>query len=216
MSLAVYFTKIGIDLGVHPLAIVAADVLLSSDVTVWQGTSIREGARVGSGTSIGQYAYVGPGVTIGTNCKIQNGAYLYEPCSIADAVFVGPRVVFTNDRVPRAVKPDGQPKSALDWEPVGVLVKHGASIGAGAVCVAPIVVGEWAMVAAGAVVTHDVPDFALVAGVPARRIGWVGPAGVPLVKIGDYWRCEKTGSIFDEISVDVIAPRSAGKPGRAG
>src|SRR5262249_57983670 len=97
------------------------------------------------------------------------------------------------DHFPRAVAPDGSLKSSHDWEPVGVTVREGASIGARAVCVAPVTVGRWAMVAAGAVVVKDVPDFALVAGVPARFVRWVGRAGVPLEPAGDHRdRCPRT------------------------
>lgn len=194
-------------MAVHPTATVADSAVLGSDVTVWQGTAVREGARIGAGTSIGQYAYVGPGVVIGENCKIQNGAYLYEPCGVADAVFIGPRVIFTNDRAPRAVTADGRPKTASDWSAVGVMVARGASIGAGAVCVAPVAIGEWSMVAAGAVVTRDVPDYALVAGVPARQVGWVGPAGSPLRRDGEVWRCAETGAEFDEVDPGRLVPR---------
>jgi len=90
---------------------------------------------------------------------------------------VAPAAVFTNDLSPRAVTPSGALKTADDWDAVGVTVRTGASIGARAVCIAPITIGRWAMVAAGAVVTRDVPDFALVAGVPARQVGWVDRAG---------------------------------------
>ncbi len=105
---------------------------------------------------------------------MQNYALVYEPAELADGVFIGPAVVLTNDTYPRAVNPDLSLKSAHDWEPVGVTIGEGASIGARAVCVAPVTIGAWATVAAGAVVTKDVPDHALVVGVPARRVGWVG------------------------------------------
>ena len=113
-------------------------------------------------------------------------------------VFIGPAVVLTNDTYPRAVGPDGSLKSAHDWTPVGVTIRDGASIGARAVCVAPVTIGRWATVAAGAVVTKDVPDFALVAGVPAKRIRWVGKAGVPLEERGGAWVCPETGERYIE------------------
>ena len=117
------------------------------------------------------------GVEMGDSCKVQNYALVYEPARLGHGVFVGPAVVLTNDTYPRAINPDGTAKSAADWEAVGVIVDDGASIGARAVCVAPVHIGAWSLVAAGSVVTRDVPDHALVAGVPARQIGWVGRTG---------------------------------------
>ncbi|GAB6985380.1 hypothetical protein JCM10369A_19040 [Nocardioides pyridinolyticus] len=118
-------------------------------------------------------AYIGSGVRVGENCKSQNYALVYEPAELADGVFVGPAAVLTNDTYPRAVTPEGDLKSAADWQPVGVTVERGASIGARAVCVAPVRIGAWATVAAGAVVTTDVAPYALVAGVPrsSHRLG---------------------------------------------
>ena len=142
---------------------------------------------------------MGSGVVMGDNCKLQNYALVYEPAVLEDGVFVGPAVVFTNDYYPRAITPEGKLKRGADWEPVGVIVRHGASVGARAVCVAPVTIGRWALVAAGSVVTKDVADFSLVAGVPARHIRWVGKAGVPLEGDGgDTWTCPQTGERFVE------------------
>ena len=183
---------------------VAADVVLGDGTSVWHLAQIREGARLGKDCVIGRGAYIGTGVRLGDACKVQNYALVYEPAELADGVFIGPAAVLTNDTYPRAVNPDGSLKSASDWEPVGVTIRKGASIGARAVCVAPVTVGAWATVAAGAVVTKDVPDFALVAGVPARRIGWVGPAGHRLVPDDGRhrWRCPVTGSVFEASGPD--------------
>lgn len=148
---------------------------------------------------VGRGAYVGTGVRIGDNCKLQNYALIYEPAVLENGVFIGPAAVLTNDQYPRAVAPDGSPKRTDDWQAVGVTCREGASIGAHAVCVAPITIGRWAMVAAGSVVVRDVPDFGLVAGVPARRLRWVGKAGVPLEPAGaGRWRCPHTGAEYDE------------------
>ena len=175
---------------------VAESAVLGDDTKVWHLAQVREGAVIGSGCIIGRGVYVGSGVKIGQNCKIQNYALVYEPAVLGDGVFVGPGVILTNDTYPRAVNPDGSLKSADNWEAVGVTIKDGASIGARAVCVAPVTIGRWATVAAGAVVAKDVPDFALVAGVPARRLGWVGKAGVRLVEDGEQWKCPETGQKF--------------------
>ena len=167
--------------------------------SVWHLAQVREGAELGPECVVGRGAYIGPGVRMGARCKLQNHALVYEPAVLEDGVFVGPAVVFTNDHFPRAVSPDGSLKRADDWEAVGVTVREGASIGARAVCVAPVTIGRWAMVAAGAVVTRDVPDHALVAGVPARRLGWVGRAGAPLEQLPNgRWRCPRTGEEYTE------------------
>lgn len=173
--------------------------VIGSGTVVWHLAQIREHAVVGESCIIGRGAYVGPGVRIGDRVKIQNHALVYEPSVVEDGVFIGPAVVFTNDYFPRSVEPDGRLKDHDDWEAVPVIVREGASIGARAVCVAPVTVGRWAMVAAGAVVTRDVPDFALVAGVPARRIGWVGRAGLPLSQGADgRWLCPRTSATYIE------------------
>lgn len=185
-------------MNIDPLATVELGATVDATVTAWQGTHIRTGAVVGENTSLGQYVYVGPGARIGRDCKIQNGVYVYEPAMVEDGVFIGPRVILTNDRNPRAITPDGRPKGVEDWDAVGVIIRHGASIGAGAVCVAPIEIGQWATVAAGAVVVSDVAPHALVAGVPARRIGWVGRSGVVLQRHDQEWICPSTGEIYIE------------------
>lgn len=186
------------DVRIASSADVADSAVIGAGSSIWHLAQVREDARLGSNCVIGRGAYIGTGVSLGDNCKIQNYALVYEPASLADGVFIGPAVVLTNDTYPRAVNPDGSLKSAHDWTPVGVTIREGASIGARAVCVAPVTIGAWATVAAGAVVVKDVGDFALVAGVPARQIGWVGKAGVRLVKDGAGWMCPQSNSRYIE------------------
>jgi len=163
---------------------------------IWHLAQLREQVEIGEECVIGRGAYLGPGVRMGNRCKVQNYALIYEPATVEDGVFIGPAVVFTNDLYPRAVTRTGDLKTTADWEPVAVTVRTGASIGARSVCVAPVTIGRWSMVAAGSVVTRDVPDHALVAGAPARRIGWVGRAGHPLRPISDHWSCPATGDLY--------------------
>ncbi|WP_309065050.1 acyltransferase [Microbacterium sp.] len=179
---------------------VSPEASIGAGSSIWHLAQVREGVRMGENCIVGRGAYIGTGVEMGDNCKVQNYALVYEPAKLADGVFIGPAVVLTNDTYPRAINADGTLKSAHDWEPVGVTIERGAAIGARATCVAPVTIGAWATVAAGAVVVKDVPPYALVAGVPARRLGWVGEAGVPLTAGEDdnTWVCPATGARYIE------------------
>lgn len=166
---------------------------------VWGLAQVREGAQVGKSCIIGRGAYIDSGVEVGDNCKIQNDALIYKPARLGNGVFVGPGAVLTNDLFPRAVNPEGSLKLGSDWQPVGVVVHDGASIGARAVCVAPLTIGAWAMIAAGSVVTRDVAPFSLVRGVPARHVGWVGRGGIPLKHDGSFFVCPVTKESYVEL-----------------
>jgi UDP-2-acetamido-3-amino-2,3-dideoxy-glucuronate N-acetyltransferase len=182
---------------------------IGSDSAVWHLAQVREEAVLGIGCVIGRGAYIGTGVRLGDNVKVQNYALVYEPAEVGDGAFIGPAAVFTNDHRPRSVDPNGKQKRGADWHAVGVTVGEGASIGARAVCVAPVRIGRWAMVGAGAVVTVDVPDYALVVGVPARCIGWVGRAGERLEQVDDEtWRCPETGALYREVEDAIVEVHS--------
>ena len=185
------------------------NVKLGVGVRVWGQAQIRAGCIIGDHVIIGRNVYLGPGVEIGSNSKIQNSANLYEPAKIASGVFIGPGVIFSNDRFPRAINTDNSQKVGEDWEMTGVKVEFGASIGAGAICVAPLQIGSWAMVGAGSVVTRDVPDFALVIGQPAQRVKWVGKLGFPLKEIRPMqFQCPKDGSVYQQVGENELIPLS--------
>ena len=184
---------------IHADADVATDADVSPSASVWALAQVRSGASLGAEVIVGRGAYIGPGVRVGDRSKIQNYALVYEPAVIEPGVFIGPAAVLTNDRFPRAVNPDGSQKRPEDWSAVGVVVREGASIGASATAIGPIVIGYWSMIAAGAIVTRDVPDFALVAGAPARRVAWVSRAGHRLSEVGSgTWSCPVTGESYRE------------------
>ena len=201
---------------IEPSADVAPSARVADNARVWHLAQVREDASIGEETIVGRGAYIGEGVRVGDRCKIQNYALVYEPASLADGVFIGPAAVLTNDHCPRAINMDGTLKAATDWTRVGVTVEHGAAIGARAVCVAPLRIGAWASIGAGAVVTRDVAPYALVVGVPARRVGWVGEAGVPLVAADDTaseagdrtWVCPASGRRYVERD-DTLSPEEA-------
>jgi UDP-2-acetamido-3-amino-2,3-dideoxy-glucuronate N-acetyltransferase len=188
----------------HPTSEVSDLAVIGPGTKVWARTHVREGAVLGEKCIVGEGVYIDAEVRIGNNVKIQNGALLYRRLFLADGVFVGPNVCFTNDRYPRAITPDGRLKGNEDWTPGETRVERGASLGAGAMILPGIRIGEWAMVGARALVTHDVPAYALVVGSPARRIGWVCPCGARLVAApvssdgAPLWRCPRDGWEYRE------------------
>ena len=163
---------------IHPTADVSPLAEIGEGTRVWSHVQIRERARVGRNCIIGRNSYIEFDVTVGDNVKIQNNASLYVGLTVADGVFIGPHVIFTNDKLPRAINPNGSLKSADDWHVSKTHVEYGAAIGAGAIIVTGVTIGRWAMIGSGAVVTKDVPDYALVLGNPARIVGYVSATGV--------------------------------------
>ena len=151
---------------------VAADVKLGPDVKIFQPDLVNlYGCTIGPETKIGAFVEIQKNSTVGARCKISSHSFICEGVTIDEEVFVGHGVMFTNDRYPRAVNEDGSLQTETDWKVLTTRVKRGAAIGSNATVVAGVVIGEKALVGAGAVVTRDVPDYAIVAGVPARVIG---------------------------------------------
>ncbi len=162
---------------IHPSAEVSPKASIGKGASIWHHAQVREGADIGANCIIGKGVYVDTGVRIGQNVKVQNYACIYHGVTIEEGVFVGPHVCFTNDLHPRAVNPDLSLKGEDDWSVSETHIRRGASVGANSTIVCGITIGEWAMIGAGALVTHDVPDYGLVYGNPARLCGFVCPCG---------------------------------------
>ncbi|HET7678357.1 MAG TPA: acyltransferase [Candidatus Limnocylindrales bacterium] len=202
---------------IHPSADIAPDARIGQGTSIWNRAQVREGAVIGDDCIIGKDAYVDAGVHVGDKVKIQNGALVYHGVTVESAVFIGPGAILTNDRFPRSITPDGELARDADWELSPITLRYGSSVGAGAIVVAGADVGRFALVAAGAVVTRSVPDHALVAGNPARRMGWVCDCGRRLVD-GDgrplpgeahgIGRCPRDGRRF-LISGDAVVSEEA-------
>ena len=165
----------------HESSYVDEGARIGDGTRIWHFSHVMNKARIGKGCVLGQNVYVG-NVTMGDGCKIQNNVSLYDGVILEDHVFCGPSMVFTNVNNPRA-----HVERKNEYRPT--LVKRGASIGANATVICGATLGAYCFIAAGAVVTGDVPDFALMMGVPARRIGWMCACGVRLEKHDDAWAC---------------------------
>lgn len=151
---------------------IAEDVRLGENVIIYHPDQVNlYGCEIGDGCKVGSFVEIRKQVRVGRNVKIQAFAFIPEGVTIEDGVFIGPHVCFTNDKYPRAINPDGSLMDADDWEIVPTVVKQGANIGANATVICGITIGKFALVGAGAVVTRDVPDYAIVTGVPARVVG---------------------------------------------
>lgn len=177
---------------VHPSAIVDPGARLGAGTRIWHFTHVCAGAHIGAACSLGQNVFVGNDVRIGDRVRIQNNVSVYDAVTLEDEVFCGPSMVFTNVHNPRAAV---QRKHAYRR----TLVRRGATIGANATIVCGVTLGQYAFIGAGAVVTRDVPPFALVAGVPARQIGWMSRFGerlaLPMEGAGEA-RCPHTGDLY--------------------
>lgn len=176
---------------VHESSFVDDNVLIGENTKIWHFSHVQSGAKIGSNCNIGQNVNISNNVVIGNNCKIQNNVSVYEGVELEDYVFCGPSCVFTNDLSPRSRYPKGNAGY------LKTIVHHDASIGANSTIVCGNEIGEYALIAAGAVITKNVKPYALMAGVPARRIGWVCQCGQVL---NDSLICERCGKRYKIIS----------------
>ncbi|MFQ5878801.1 MAG: DapH/DapD/GlmU-related protein [Dehalococcoidia bacterium] len=190
---------------IHPTAQVDASARIGPGSRIWHHAQVRENAHLGANCTVGSGAYIDHDVRIGDNVKVENGALIFYDAVLEDGVFIGPGACLANDRYPRAITPDGRPKATTDWHAGRILVRYGAAIGAGAVVLPDVTIGRWAMVAAGAVVVRDVPDYALVAGSAARPIGYVCACGRRLTSQGDGWLCTACRASYHLPPLEVAA-----------
>lgn len=182
---------------IHASADVHPHAHVGLNCRIWHQAQIRENATLGDNCIIGKNVYIDFDVVIGNNVKIQNNALIYHGVTLDDGVFIGPRACLTNDRTPRAIMPDGALKTDDDWVVGSIHVHYGASIGAGAIILPDVTIGRFAMIAAGAVVTNNVPDHGLVIGIPARLTGYVCACGHRLQLVADEFTCAVCSSSWN-------------------
>jgi len=199
------------DYQVHESAYIDEGARIGKGTKIWHYSHVMAGAVIGENCSLGQNVLVADNVSIGDGCKIQNNVSVYEGVILEDYVFCGPSMVFTNVKTPRSAFPRNASQDYLSTR-----IKHGVSIGANATIVCGVTVGEWAFVAAGAVVAKDVPPYTLVAGVPSRRIGWACECGVTLefagepalqtesVRCAESVECAECGRVYEKIDEDTV------------
>src|SRR5580704_388347 len=190
---------------IHPSAIIDAGATIGDGTRIWHWVHVSAGARIGAGCSLGQNVFVGNHVSIGSNVKIQNNVSVYDNVTLENDVFCGPSVVFTNVYNPRAAV-------SRKHEYRDTVIRRGATLGANCTVVCGVTVGEYAFVGAGAVINRNVPPYALMAGVPARQIGWMSRVGVrlalPLSGDGSA-RCDESGEAY-ELREGVCMPAEGG------
>ncbi len=195
---------------IHPTAEVSDQAQIGEATKIWHQAQVREGAVIGRGCIVGKGAYVDKDVRIGNHCKLQNGVFVFHGFNLEDGVFLGPGVMLLNDKNPRAINPDGSPKSDADWVVSEGIIGYGAAVGGGAVVLPGVMVGRMALVGAGSVVTRDVPERGIVAGNPARLRGYACDCGHVLSRRGaSSHECGKCGRKFEIATADMEAVRGA-------
>jgi UDP-2-acetamido-3-amino-2,3-dideoxy-glucuronate N-acetyltransferase len=186
---------------IHPTADVSDKATIGPGTKVWHQCQVREGAVIGRRCVLGKGAYVDRGVRVGDLCKLENGVSVFHGFTLEDGVFLGPQAVLLNDKHPRAINANGSPKVDADWTVSNGLIAYGAAIGGGAVVLPGVTVGRMAVVGAGSVVTHDVPERGIVTGNPARLRGFACDCGRPLQRVSSDGRarhaCAGCGREFD-------------------
>jgi UDP-2-acetamido-3-amino-2,3-dideoxy-glucuronate N-acetyltransferase len=178
---------------IHRSAEVSPKATIGPGAKIWHYAQVREDAHIGANCIIAKGVYIDFAVSIGANSKLQNGVCVYHGVTIQDGVFLGPGVILTNDQLPRAINPDGSLKKDADWQVNPIVIKRGASIGAGSVVLPGVTIGEFALIGAGAVVTRDIPPYGLGYGNPARLHGYVCICGQVLTPSKDSHGQEEQG-----------------------
>jgi len=196
---------------IHPTAEVEEGAQIGEGTRIWHHAHVRSGSKIGANCILGYGVYVDAGVHIGNNCKLQNRVSVYHGVTIENGVFVGPHVTFTNDKHPRAIRSDGSLSTDDDWTVSPILVRSGASIGAGAVILPGVTLGRWCLVGAGAVVSRDVPDHGLVTGNPARLTGYACSCGHTLQPEGNVWQCNHCHQSYDLPPIPPLRERGGGQ-----